>query len=336
MQNLNTPSALKTANLEDQSYMDYMMAVRNMVIRDWFPHLATDIVEAVDAAGIPPQIAAWKRMMRSQQTLTWNKLRDTYHADPQRWQALLSDAEKKNSGRLHIDPDFTTPEAYCHDIHLQPGGYCRDELAGFIFDHGTRVFYQGDNDNEELHQLYVEMLKMPADGKVSKVLDLGCSIGQCTTALKQKLPDAEVWGIDVGAPVLRYAHMRATELELDVHFEQSLAQTLTHADSSVDCVFAYILFHETPADTFAPIIEEAMRVLRPGGTLTIVDAPHGTNLPAPNKMWQTYDAQYNCEPYAPAFVALDFPALIQEKGFVDIETEPTPTFLSLTTAVKPG
>jgi len=342
-------SVTKPATTEDQSYLDYLMSVRNFVIIDWFPELAENINSTVEASGKAdsdyleisdmvddiPRIGSWKRMMRSQQALTWNKLRDSYHADQQKHLAMLDEAETA-TGRLHYDKDFHVPDSACYDIHLQPGGYCKDELAGFIFEPGPRVFYQGMNDNDELHKLYVDMLKQPADGKVTRILDLGCSIGQCTTAFKDAYPEAEVWGIDVALPLLRYANYRANELQSEVHFQQALAENLPQEDSSFDAVFAYILFHETPEHTFAPILEEAMRVLRPGGTLTIVDAPLGTSLPAANRMWQKFDAQYNCEPYAPAFVESDFPGLIKAAGFDDIEQAPTPTFLSLTTAVKPA
>jgi len=343
-------TSFKPENSQDESYLDYMMSVRNFVIVDWFPGIAENINSTVESAGKAdaeysevsemvdeiPQVGPWKRMMRSQQLLTWNKLRDTYHAKADEYLEKLKDAENKRSDRLHFDPDFQVPESACYDIHLQPGGYCKDELAGFIFEHGTRVFYQGMNDNEELHQLYVTMLKAPVDGKVERIMDLGCSIGQCTTAFKQAYPEAEVWGVDVALPLLRYANYRAKELDVDVHFQQSMAEDLQHEDGSFDCVFAYILFHETPEHTFLPILEEAMRVLRPGGTLTIVDAPLGTSLPAANQMWQKFDAQYNCEPYAPGFVNSDFLGLVEKAGFEDINHEPTPTFLAMTTAVKPG
>ena len=349
MQTLDTSENLKPATSEDQSYLDYLMSVRNFVILDWFPDLADKINNAVAESGKDstdyeqisdiiedtPRLDAWKRMMRSQQTLTWKKLLETYHAKPDEYTAKLDQAES-NTGRLHYDKEFVVPESACQDIHLQPGGYCNDELAGYVFEHGTRVFYQGMNDNDELHKLYVTMLKQPEDGKLNRIMDLGCSIGQCTTAFKDAYPSAEVWGVDVALPLLRYANFRAAELESDVHFQQALAEDLPQEDGSFDAVFAYILFHETPAHTFKPIIEEAMRVLRPGGTLTIVDAPLGNSLPAANRMWQQFDAQYNCEPYALGFIESDFLGLIETAGFTDIEHGPTPTFLAITTAVKPA
>jgi len=342
----------KTPQIEDQSYMDYMMAVRNFAIRDWFPGLAGEISAQAEAAELPPVVTvdeyqqlapaletnpinAWKRVMRSQQQMTWRRLQDSYGRNQEYWQQRLDQAEEKKPGRLHFDANFEVPESACLDIHLQPGGYCRDPLAGFLFEHGTRVFYQGDGDRDELHESYAEMMRAPVDGKVEKILDLGCSIGQGTTALKQQHSGAEVWGLDVGLPLLKYAHMRATEMNVDVHFKQGLAEDLDFADGSFDSVFAYILFHEVPEHTIAPIVEEAFRVLRPGGTLTVIDAPWGDRMPSANRMWLAFDARYNCEPYSPAFVATDFVSVVEKAGFDEIEHGPTPTFLSRVAASKP-
>ncbi len=211
-----------------------------------------------------------------------------------------------------------------------------DTLAGYVFDHGTRVFYQGDNQQDELHAQVVDELRVPDDGKVERILDVGCSIGQCTTVLAERFPKAEVTGLDVGLPMVRYAHRRAVDLGSSARFVQGLAEELPYPDGHFDAVLAYILFHEVPARLFPRIVAEVFRVLRPGGTFTVVDAPNDTHLPGPNRMWLAYDAQYNCEPYSPGFVACDFVQLLTDAGFESIEQHPTPTFLSGTTCNRPA
>lgn len=180
----------------------------------------------------------------------------------------------------------------------------------------------------------VESVLAPADGKVTRVLDLGCSIGQCTTALKDRFPTAEVTGLDVGLPMVRYAHKRATDLGVEVHFRQGLAEDTRLPAGQYDVILAYILFHEVPERLFKPILAEVHRLLRPGGCFTVVDAPNNRNLPAANRLWLKFDAHYNCEPYSPAFVASDFTSLLGEAGFRIDSAGPTPTFLHCTTAVK--
>jgi ubiquinone/menaquinone biosynthesis C-methylase UbiE len=134
--------------------------------------------------------------------------------------------------------------------------------------------------------------------------------------------------------MLRYAHKRATDLGVDVHFTQALAENTGLAAGTFDVILAYILFHEVPSRLFRPILREVKRLLRPGGTFTVVDAPNGTQFPAPNRVWMEFDSRFNCEPYSPAFVATDFPALLVDEGFVVTHTGPTGGFLTLTVAEK--
>ena len=353
MANQNSGKHPRPPRMEDTSYMHYMTEVRNFAIRSWFPKVAGEVAGVASAAGMPavisnaeyaelaPEVdrsaavAAWKRVMRSQQQLTWQKLQDSYAADREHWEGRLAEAEQRNPDRLHLDPNFQAPASACEEIHLQPGGYCGDGLAGYVFYHGTRVFYQGDNDKDEIHQALVDDLQLPADGRVGRILDLGCSIGQCTTALKERHSDAEVWGLDVAPPLLRYAHLRATDMDVDVHFKLGLAESMDFADGSFDTVLAYILFHEVPKHTFEPIVQEVFRVLRPGGTFTVFDTPNTTKLPAPNRMWLAFDAKYNCEPYSPAFGAADFTAMLAGTGFAEVSQAPTDSFLFKTIATKP-
>ncbi len=346
--------------LETESYLGFMESLRNHAIRAMFPGVAGDAEAAraraeaavhdraertppgaalrafVREADAVPRVATWKRLMRSQQQQTWRRLCDAFQRDAADFEAALDAAERARPGALLHDPAFEVPAYAALDIHLQPGGYVGDRLAGYVFHHGTKVFYQGDNDQDELHRQVVDMVRLPDDGHVNRVLDVGCSIGQCTTALKQRFPGAEVTGLDVGLPLLRYANLRAGELGSDVRFVQGLAEDTRLPEAQYDVVLCYILFHEVPSRLFAPILAEAFRMLRPGGTLTIVDAPNAQQFPAGNQLWLQFDSQHNCEPYSPAFVACDLPRLVAAAGFEVTSQGPTPTFLWCTTARRPA
>ncbi len=342
----------RTPTLEDESYLAYFETVRNFAIGTLFPVAARQIEGACANNGsaghgttMPtsalrkttdalPLVGTWKRIMRSQQQATWHKIRDSLYANQAQYEQQLDDSERQRPNRLHFSADFQVPAYAALPIHLQPGGYVGDSLAGFVFHFGTKVFYQGANDQDELHRDVVRMTAEPDDRRVRRILDLGCSIGQCTTALKQRWPDAEVTGLDVALPMLRYGHKRATDLGVDVHFTQGLAEDSGLPDGKYDVILAYILFHEVPSKLFRPIVREVKRLLRPGGTFTIVDAPNGTQFPAPNRVWMDFDAQFNCEPYSPAFVATDFQALLADEGLQVTGYGPTGGFLMRTASVK--
>ena len=63
------------------------------------------------------------------------------------------------------------------------------------------------------------------------ILDMGCAIGNSTLAWSRAFPKAQVHGIDVGAPVLRYAHARAQEL-VERHPRQLFHEIALHVDGA--------------------------------------------------------------------------------------------------------
>lgn len=345
----------RTPTLEDESQMAFYETVRNFAIGEMFPRLSEQLATSAEQQKLPergaklplrqlralaeplPLAGTWKRVMRSQQQLAWEKIRSSLLADAARYEAELDAAERAHPERIHVEPSFVTPDYAKFPIHLQPGGYVGDTLAGYVFHHGTKVFYQGYNDQDELHILNAQYVRPPADGSVQRILDVGCSIGQGTTALKQRFPDAEVWGLDVARPLIRYAHKRAVELDVNVHFKQALAEDTGFPDGHFDVVLAYILFHEVPARLFDKIVGEIRRILRPGGTFTVIDAPGANDgtLAAGNRFWLDFDSQYNCEPYSPAFVATNVPELLGRNGFEVLHAGPMPSFLWHTQAEKP-
>ncbi|MBM4214250.1 MAG: class I SAM-dependent methyltransferase [Gammaproteobacteria bacterium] len=73
----------------------------------------------------------------------------------------------------------------------------------------------------------------------SRVLDLGCTAGHNTAAWRQVFGEAEVTGIDVAAPCLRYAAARAAARGLALRFEQMNAESLDYPDTSFDLVFFF-------------------------------------------------------------------------------------------------
>jgi release factor glutamine methyltransferase len=81
-------------------------------------------------------------------------------------------------------------------------------------------------ETEELVEWIVKDTQKPV-----KILDIGTGSGAIPIALKKDLPAATVWSVDVSAGALEVASQNATELKLDVHFEQIdiLDTTATHS-----------------------------------------------------------------------------------------------------------
>lgn len=119
-----------------------------------------------------------------------------------------------------------------------------------------------------------------------RLLDLGCGTGRSLVGLAPSVPGAcRVVGVDVfDERVIRWnsptlAVRNAAKAGLDVTLVAGDAGNLPVATDSQDVVTACRLLHDLPADHAARTLEEANRVLRPGGSLGLLEVPltHGTD-----------------------------------------------------------
>ena len=111
----------------------------------------------------------------------------------------------------------------------------------------------------------------------SNVLEAGCGVGAQTVPLLRNSPDVRLTCLDISATSLATAEarIRAACLPLPA-FRQGDLRALPFADASFDHVFiCFVLEHL--ADP-AAALEELRRVLRPGGSLTVIEGDHGSSL----------------------------------------------------------
>jgi ubiquinone/menaquinone biosynthesis C-methylase UbiE len=173
-------------------------------------------------------------------------------------------------------------------------------------------------------------MALPQSGDVNRILDMGTGWGPLATALKMRFPDAEIWGIDVGAPMVRWAHFRAVKLGLSVNYAQRLAEDTKFKDNTFDIVTSHIMHHEVTAEATKKIVAEAFRVLRPGGVfkpmdfVTVGNPDHKPpqSITAKAAMWQ--DHRYNNEVWTLQYRNSDLPGLMRAAGFVDVHASAKP------------
>ncbi|WP_338876183.1 class I SAM-dependent methyltransferase [Spirosoma sp. SC4-14] len=105
-----------------------------------------------------------------------------------------------------------------------------------------------------------------------QILDIGCGSGYQTLPVAMGYPDADIIGVDVSAPMLRYGHARMVALGVDkVTFWQANAEQLPFVDNSFDLVFTTRFLHEIPANSVEAIIQEIYRILKPNGLMLHID-----------------------------------------------------------------
>lgn len=318
----------------DEAYTEFMSDTRNVLLHAHWKNMMGVGNAAMKKAGLPIEhskagvegarqvirdntpIATFLRVKRSCQEIYKQRIIDSYDLRRDELERMLDEADKRGPGSVTWDPNFVYPDYATVDIHISPGGYTRSKFSGLLYDYGTSIFYGGANAGDALHARLARETALPADGKVRRILDIGCSCGQYTTELKKRFPDAEVIGIDIGAPMVRYAHWRAIQQNLDVHFAQMPSEDLEFPDRHFDLVGCHILFHEIPREVIQRTLAEVHRVLRPGGTFVLWDFATATlENPGYGGFVGLMDASDNGEPYAHNYVHCGVEKLMETAGF---------------------
>jgi SAM-dependent methyltransferase len=109
----------------------------------------------------------------------------------------------------------------------------------------------------------------------SVVLEAGCGVGAQTVTLAQRSPHARFASVDVSADSIRQAKRTTNAARLaNVQFQQADIFALPFAPESFDHVFVcFVLEHlSRPVDALAIL----NRLLRPGGTMTVIEGDHGS------------------------------------------------------------
>lgn len=107
------------------------------------------------------------------------------------------------------------------------------------------------------------------------VLEAGCGVGAQTVTLARHSPGARFTSIDVSLASLDEARRRVAEAKLtNVELRQADIFALPFSAESFDHVFVCFVLEHLPRP--AKALAALMTVLRPGGTLTVIEGDHGS------------------------------------------------------------
>jgi ubiquinone/menaquinone biosynthesis C-methylase UbiE len=160
-----------------------------------------------------------------------------------------------------------------------------------------------------------------------KIMDVGCSVGASTKFLIEAFPDkTEISAVDLSPHFLSAAKFFLEDsrspmycaLNEKVKYHHALAEKMPFESDSYDIVSLSFLTHEIPTKTTQEIIAEAYRVLRPGGTISMVDlnAKRIKSLPQPRKYFFELT-----EPLIRQYYNTNHLKQLEETGFTFIESK---------------
>lgn len=233
--------------------------------------------------------------------------------------------EHPSGGSLQLDPTLEVPRyVSALDVHLAPGWvhseYTADDVAqGAVVSFGGKVF-TGQHPYRKRAGVVGESVSHWVQGrfpelKPRRILDMGTTSGKNLTPYGTTFPGAELYGIDVGAPVLRFGHALAEQEGFAAHFSQQNAEKTSFPDGHFDLIVSSFFLHEVPLKATKAILRECHRLLAPGGVMVHMELPNDAAVTAYENFFWNWDTANNNEPYYTVFRAQDPLALCVEAGF---------------------
>ncbi|CAG8461728.1 10265_t:CDS:2 [Diversispora eburnea] len=190
---------------------------------------------------------------------------------------------------------------------LKPGGYLESLSMGSLIskndskdlptsdDHFTNFQYLGGrryhnesnssyflpNDDKECDRLHLQhfLIKSVRQGNFSapvedilnkegsKVLDVGCGAGSWTFDMATNYPKSQIVGIDI-SPIPSSSEIKPKNITF---IQTNVLNGLPFEDNSFDFIFQRFLILGIPADKWNFLINELIRVLKPGGFLELIE-----------------------------------------------------------------
>lgn len=283
-----------------------------------------DRFEVRDAMTQDPYYQMFSALLRTSQEMMWSSCQIPVARDLEALNKRINKKRSKKLGSLSLDPTLPIPKYHTAvDIHCQPGGYHtefeeNDASAGMIYDRAVHIYAMGQMGpyNNDMGASVVMWLQEDDPGfKPKRILDLGCAVGHSTVPYVDGYPKAEVHAVDVGAPMLRYAHARAESLGKAIHFSQQNAESMNFEDESFDLIVSHILLHETSDRAIRNIMKECQRLLKKGGIMVHTETPPYKGMPPFDAFMLDWDTQNNNEPFWARSHEIDLEQLSRQAGF---------------------
>ncbi|MCH6170139.1 L-histidine N(alpha)-methyltransferase [Pseudonocardia alaniniphila] len=160
----------------------------------------------------------------------------------------------------------------------------------------------------------------------SRVLEVGCGVGAQTVHLVRSSPDAHLVAVDISEDSLAQARARvaARAPGATVEWHRADLFDLPFADAAFDHLFlCFVLEHlSDPRRALADL----RRVLRPGGTITVIEGDHGSAFFHPDSLFARAvidcQVQLQAEAGGNALLGRQLQPLLEDAGFVEAVTRP--------------
>lgn len=221
------------------------------------------------------------------------------------------------------NPDLIYPDYYLRSFHAYDEGNLGWEPAMEVEVAAHAVHARiwvdaGAKGDARLRESYHAALAEHISPSPQTIVDVGCSVGMSSFALKAAYPQAQITGVDLSPYFLTIAQYQTQtkQPENANHFTwlHAAGESTGLPGASFDLVSAFLIFHELPQTAAVAVLQEARRLLRPGGHLAMMDMNPRSEIYAKMPPY-ILTLLKSTEPYLDEYFALDLEQAIYDAGF---------------------
>lgn len=216
------------------------------------------------------------------------------------------------------------PDYYKQTYHFQTDGWVSSRSAD-VYEVSTETLFIGRQDAMQRLALVGigEQAKSMGPAAEPKIVEIGAGTGRVATFALDNYPTADYVLSDLSPFYLRKARenveywksFRGSAADgAKVRYLQAAAEALPLEDASADVVLSVYLFHELPREARRDVSREAARVLKPGGSLVMVDSIQLGDRDSRDPHLDNFE-NFN-EPWYPSYIREDFGKLFEDVGLV--------------------
>ena len=237
----------------------------------------------------------------------------------------LEQSEAKTLLKSVINTDIVYPNYYQLPFHgYDRGNLCWEaafEATSATYSMPLRVWKEEkltwQTAHTRLRHSFYDIIAKYTGDRPTDILDLGCSVGVSTLALHryfaEKNSSPRTVGLDLSPYMLAVAKVNDKQQEIS-GWLHALAEDTRLPSNSFDLVTLQFVLHELPRQATIAILQEVLRILKPGGAIAIVDndpaSPVIQNLPP-----VLFTLMKSTEPWSDDYYTFDLETAMQQVGF---------------------
>ncbi|GLT50247.1 hypothetical protein SLA2020_237450 [Shorea laevis] len=179
-------------------------------------------------------------------------------------------------------------------------------------------------------------LQYSGNSVIEDILDIGCSVGVSTRYLADRFPSAKVTGLDLSPyflAVAQFKEKKRAPRKNPITWKHANGEDTGLPSKSFDLVSFSYVFHECPERAIIGLVQEAFRLLRPGGTIAVTDqAPKSKIIQELSPV--LFTLLKSTEPFLDEYYLTDLETRLRDAGFINVKAVLTdPRHMTMTATV---